>query len=139
KPKPKDEPKNPFENKELPGMRVQGPSNLPDLRGYGPGNAVFTALLRTDRLRGTRFEPSVRRMIQMVPDYRIALDNTSIDPISDLDSMFMASARPQYIQHTFLAVRHQLSEAEMQERLARRFEAELGWTRFRSFPVRDLI
>lgn len=139
KPKPKKEEANPFEGESLPGTRIEGPSNLPDLKGYGPGNAVFTALLRTDRLRQTRYEPAVRKILELVPDYRIVLENTNIDPISDLDSMFMASSRPQYIQYTFLAVRHRLENEELQKRLARRYEATMEWENHKSFPVRDLI
>ena len=100
---------------------------------------MYTALVRNDRLRGTPLQEVVTHILKLVPDYRIALDNTDIDPVRDLDSMFMASARPQYIQHTFLAVRHRMSDADMQERLARRFGDGLAWSDYNGIPIRDLI
>lgn len=124
---------------ELPGIDRSGPNKLPSMESYGPGNAIFSALLRLDRLRGTPFEESVRRVLEVVPDYRIALEGTTIDPVQDLDSLFMASAAPQYLQQTFLAVRHRLDEDTMRSRLDRRFGSPMQWTTYRGVQVRDLV
>lgn len=135
----KKEPKNAFEGKELPGLDRSGPNSLPAMEGYGPGNAIFSAILRLDRLRGTPFEEPTRRVLEVVPDYRIALEGTGIDPVKDLDSLFMASAAPQYLQQTFLAVRHNLSTDAMKEKLDRRFESEIKWSKYREIPIRELV
>jgi hypothetical protein len=130
---------NPFEAEELPGMDRSGPSGLPAMEGYGPGNAIFSALLRLDRVRGTAFEEPVRKIMELVPDYRIALENTGVDPINDLNSMFMASAQPQYLQQTFLAVRHNLSDEAMKTALDGRFEAPMQWRPYRGIESRELV
>lgn len=131
--------KSPFEAEQMPGMDRSGPTGLPAMEGYGPGNAIFSALLRLDRVRGTAFEEPVRKIMELVPDYRIALESTGVDPINDLNSMFMASAQPQYLQQTFLAVRHNLSDAAIKTALDSRFEAPMQWRPYRGVESRELV
>lgn len=130
---------NPFEAQELPGLQRSGPADLPQMEGYGPGNAIFSALLRLDRVRDTPLEEPVRRILRVVPDYRIALENTGIDPVRDLDTMFMASAMPQYVQHTFLAVRHGLSSQELKASLDYRYTTPMAWSEYRGYDWRPLV
>lgn len=152
KPAPKDEPKKDDEKKEkpsaqkekqevkvakksstfdpkkpLPGVDRGGPTQIPSLKNYGPGNAAVTALVRLDRVRGTLYEDGVRQLMRKVPDFRILAGHTGLDPIRDLDSFFMASARPQYIQESFLAVRHSMSESEIKDVLDKRFREAIPW------------
>lgn len=123
----------------VPGIERAGPSNLPDMRDYGPGNARVTSLVRIDRIRGSDFEPYVDDLIRAIPDYRIALDGTGFDPVADIDSFFMATANPEYVQHTFLAVRHRVDNDELQQTLDDRFRDELPWEIDDGRPVRRLV
>ncbi len=141
KPEKPKKPQNAFQGKELPGLDRSGPNDLPSMEGYGPGNAIFTALVRFDRVRGTSFEEPTRKILQNVPDYRIVLENSDVDPVTDLDSMFMASAAPQYLQRTFLAIRHKLPNKELESKLDYRFanSEPMKWRKFNKTKVRDLV
>jgi hypothetical protein len=99
----------------------------------------MTALVRIDRLRGTLYEDQMRQLLQAVPDFRILAHSTGFDPIDDIDSFFMASPRPQYIQYTFLAVRHQKTQDEIKDVLDRRFKDPVPWETKGEFAVRKLI
>ena len=124
---------------DLPGLDRAGPNGLPAMEGFGPGNAVFSALVRLDRIRGSRFETPARELLEAVPDYRILLQGTEVDPLADIDSMFMASAEPMYIEQTFLAVRHRLGADELRRRLDQRFEAKIAWASSGGHPTRELV
>jgi hypothetical protein len=135
-----DEDHSPFRaDQPLPGLEREGPTNIPDLKHYGPGNARITALVRMDRLRDTLYEEPVRKVMQAVPDFRILAHSTGFDPIDDIDSFFMASAKPQYVQHTFLAVRHGKTHDEIREVLDRRFRDPIEWETFGEYAVRRLV
>ncbi len=139
-PKEQDPPENPYARGEsLAGIDRSGPSGLPDMEAYGPGNVIYSALVRVDRIRGTSFEEVTRRILENVPDYRIALHNTGVDPVNDIDSIFMASARPRYLQHTFLAVRHNLEDAEIRGRLENRFVENAPWYDYKGYTTRALV
>lgn len=126
---------------EIPGIDRSSPSNLPDLRTYAPGNARITSLVRTDRLRDTELEPYVETLLRAVPDYRIALEGTRLDPVEELDSIFMATANPEHLHETFLAVRHSFETEAFQTMLDERFDESMEWeTRPESdHPVRPLV
>ncbi len=123
----------------LPAIDRDSPSNLPDLRHYGPGNARVTALVRTDMLRGTELADPARDLMAVIPDYRIALEGTGLDPIDELGAIFMASANPQWLHETFLAARHDQSVDEMRQTLDRRFEEDISWEVDGDHPVRPLV
>ncbi len=123
----------------LPGLERGGPSNLPTLKNYAPGNARFTALIQFDELRGAPYEESVRKLVRLVPDYRILLDGSETDPIAAFDALFSASADPRYLQETFLAVRHSLGEAGIKEALAARYVDEITWTTYGGYPIRAMV
>ncbi len=127
------------DGEKMPGLNAGGPSDLPDLKGYGPGNARFTALIRLDRLREAAYADNLGKLFEAVPDYRILLQSTDIDPMRDLDSIFMASANPQYLQETFLAVRHHMDDARLKEVLASRFADEVPWEKFGTYDIRALV
>ena len=124
---------------ELPGIDRSSPSNLPDLRHYGPGNARVTSLIRTDLLRGTELSPHARDIMAAIPDHRIALEGTGLDPIEELDAIFMASANPQWLHETFLAARHSQSTDDMRQMLDRRFNEDIPWEVDGDRPVRPLV
>ena len=127
------------EGKQLPGVDRGGPNEIPNLKNYGPGNARMTGLVRVDRVRGTPYEDAIRKVLQNVPDFRILAHSTGFDPIDDMNSFFMASARPQYLQHTFLAVRHDKSNEEIKDVLDRRFQADAPWKSYEGKPIRKLV
>ncbi|MDY0062670.1 MAG: hypothetical protein RBU45_22860, partial [Myxococcota bacterium] len=132
----------PLEGPPLPppaGLRREGPSDLPTLQHYVPGNARLTALVRLDRLRGSPYEPLLRQILQAVPDYRILLQSTGADPLTAFDSLFIASASPRYVQETFLAIRHRWSDAEIRDILARRFDESVPWDHYGAYPTRNLV
>lgn len=145
KPEPPPEPPKPrtprdvYASGELPGLNRAGPNALPSLNGYGPGNAVFTALVRLDRIRGTEFEDDTRALIAAVPDYRILLEGTGVDPVRDFRSMFMASASPEYLDETFLAVRHRTGADALRAKLDQRFDPTLPWQQRGAMQIRPLV
>lgn len=140
---PREEPREPQRQRAqlegIPGVDRSSPSNLPDLRNYGPGNARMTALVRLDRLRGTSLEPHINTLLAVVPDYRILLDGTGVQAVQDLDTLFMASADPTHLHQTFLAARYSMSTEEMQAILDRRFADPLDWETDGAYPVRPLV
>ena len=123
----------------IPGVDRGGPSNLPDMRNYGPGNARVTALFRTDRMRDTEIGDLVGNLLKAVPDYRIALEGTDLDPVNELDSIFMASSNPEYLHNTFLAARHRYDNNEMQAILNNRLGDPIEWEIEGERPVRPLV
>lgn len=137
-PKPTSEPR-PAEFVKHPGVDRSSPSNLPDLRNYGPGNARMTALIRTDRLRDSSLAPYINTLVQAVPDYRILLEGTQLRPVHELDTIFMASADPTHLHETFLAVRHSYSTDELQGILDGRFADSLEWETEEGRPIRPLV
>ena len=116
-----------------------GPTNLPDMRSFAPGNARMSALIRVDQIRGQPYEDAVKEILRAVPDYRLLLGVDEVDPIRDMNWFFMASPDPRYIQHTFLAVRHELSDQRLVELLDQRYPNSPPWQTFEDLPVRDLV
>jgi hypothetical protein len=116
-----------------------GPNGLPDMRSFAPGNARMTALIRLDRVRGQPYESIVRKILRSLPDYRLLLGSPKVDPVRDLDSLFMASPDPRYVQNTFLAIRHSLSDERVVDLLDARYPDSPAWGTYESFPVRDLV
>ncbi|GEM_PF-5898245 len=116
-----------------------GPAGLPNISGYGPGNAVYSAMVRTDRIRGTAFEKAMRDLMSRIPDYRIVLENTTIDPIQNIDMLYIASAKPKRISETFLAMKHRMTNGLVMKKLDRRFRDVPPWTQLHKKPIRALL
>ena len=137
---PPEEPAPPatVDTPAVPAIDRSSPSNLPDMRHYGPGNARMTALVRLDRLRGAPYQHQASQLIQAVPDYRILLETTGLDPITELDAIFMASANPNHLHETFLAVRHRYDDRQLRELLDGRFAEPPPWNEGRR-PSRALV
>lgn len=123
----------------LPGMELAGPSKLPSFEHYAPGNARFMAMLRMDRLRGTKLAAGARQVLNVVPDYRIILDGQDVDPVKEFDTIFMASANPQRLRGTFLAVRHNMGTTRIKQVLGSRFEPAPAWIKYKGYDVRPLV
>jgi len=117
----------------------RGPNDLPDMRSFAPGNARMSALVRVDRMRGQPYEEGIRQILRALPDYRLLLGVPDFDPVRDMEWFFMTSPNPQYVQHTFLAVRHRLSAERVRELLDRRYPDPPAWETYREFPVRALV
>jgi len=130
----------PFENiGNHRALDRQGPNNLPDMRSFAPGNARMSALIRVDRIRDQPYADVVKKILRAVPDYRLLLGVPEVDPVRDMDWFFMASPNPRYIQHTFLAVRHRLSNERLTDLLDARYPDQPAWETYESLPVRDLV
>lgn len=137
--KTKAPPSTPSTAEALPGLEYDGPSNLPMLKNYAPGNARMTALIRLDTLRGTPYHEHTNALLQAVPDYRIILAESDTDAVRDFDAIFTASADPRYLQETFLVVKHSLGKKRMQQRLDDRFADPSPWTTYRGVATRDIV
>lgn len=140
--KPTTDPKKNLDNtvaSNLPGLEYSGPSNIPMLQNYAPGNARMTALIRLDVVRDTPYHKPAQKLFAAIPDYRIILDQSSTDPIRDFDAIFTASANPTYLQETFLVVKHSLGKEKIKQQLDARFAEPMEWTTYRGNAVRPIV
>lgn len=137
--KNKDNETNSVVSQGPPGLDRRGPSDLPAFDNYAPGNARMSVLLRLDRLRGTPYEAPTGRLLDSVPDFRILLEDTDIDPMKDFDAIFSATADPRYIQESFMVVRHSLGEQGMKDVLGQRYARPPEWKTYRGYPIRDMV
>ncbi|GEM_PF-3903703 len=136
---PADSNRPPSAEPDLPELDRAGPSNLPDLSGFAPGNALMSALIRMKPLRGQPYESEATRLLQRLPDYHILADASGVEPTRVIDSFFMASSNPRYIQRTFLAIRHNRSKPEIRQILDRRYPDPPPWDTVAGMPRRALI
>lgn len=123
----------------LPGLEYSGPSNLPMLKNYAPGNARMTALIRLDVLRDTPYHEPTKKLLAAVPDYRIILDGSSTDPVRSFDTIFTASANPMYLQETFLVVKHSLGKKALKAQLDARFDGAPEWSTYKGVQTRPIV
>lgn len=110
-------------------------ASMPKLKGMAPGNAKLVVLIRNDRVAGSRFEASVRRLYRAFPDYRFALGSSEIDPVSDVRAMLIATANPKLYAETFLAVAHDIPEDALKKTITRSFPTRLIWSTYRDRPL----
>ncbi|MGM0558567.1 MAG: hypothetical protein ACQEVA_19435 [Myxococcota bacterium] len=127
------------EQEKMPGVDRGGPNEIPNLRNYGPGNTRMTGLVRVSKIRGTPYEDGIRKLLENQPDFRILAHSTGFDPIEDMNSFFMASANPQYLQQTFIAVRHEKTDPDMKSLLDSRFQTKADWETHAGRPMRALV
>ena len=132
-------PAEPRDPNDLAGLRREGPTGLPDMRAYAPGNARMTALFRLDRLRGTSLDKPIARTLGAVPDFHILMHSTGVVPLRDIDSVFASSADPRYIQETFWALRHHVDNTILKRALGRRYAQPIPWTTYKGMPMRDIV
>ena len=109
--------------------------SMPDLHVLAPGNAKLIVLIRNDRLVGSRFENSVRRLFRSFPDYRFALGASEIDPVRDIDAMLIATSNPEYYADTFLVVAHHIPEDNLKRYVSNSFPTKIDWQEHNGRPI----
>ncbi len=109
--------------------------SMPKLQGLAPGNAKLIVLIRNDRVAGSRFEASIRRLFRAFPDYRFALGTSEIDPVNDIRALLIATANPKYYAETFLAVAHDIPEDRLKTAIGQSFPTRLIWSSHAGRPL----
>lgn len=109
--------------------------SMPNLHVLAPGNAKLIVLIRNDRVIGSRFENSIRRLFRAFPDYRVALGASEIDPVRDIQAMLIATANPQLYAETFLVVSHQIPAQNLQKYITASFPTRLKWQTHNNRPL----
>jgi hypothetical protein len=118
---------------DLGAKEPAAPDRLPavaDASAYGTGDARLTVVLRTDRVRDTRYAPAVRQLLGVFPDHQMLAVRTGLDPLGDLDSLLISTADPFDVTATFLAARYRFPEARLKrlfDRQAARGSGRIGW------------
>ncbi len=116
--------------------RVKGDmGSMPALKSIAPGNAKLIVLIRTERLKGTRFEASVRSLLKAFPDYQVTLGLSDIDPIDNIDAFLMATNNPELYANTFLAVSHRIKPAQLRAAIDASFPTPLRWEQHKGKPL----
>lgn len=108
--------------------------SMPNLHVLAPGNAKLIVLIRNDRVIGSKFENSVRRLFRAFPDYRVALGASEIDPVRDIQAMLIATANPQLYAETFLVVSHHIPADKLQKYITASFPTRLNWQTHNNRP-----
>jgi hypothetical protein len=99
---------------------------------YAPGDAALMLLLRMDRVRGSPYERSVRRLLEVFYDHKTILWSSGIDPIRDFETLLIATPNPYRVTQTFLAAQYTGGQPRMKralEHAARFKDRRLRWTR----------
>ena len=122
------------QQKRLAAVRADVDS-MPNLHVLAPGNARVIVLIRNDRLKGSRFESSVRRLFRAFPDYRVALGASEIDPVNDIHAMLIATANPNLYAETFLVVSHDIPQNQLKSYISASFPTRLTWSDHNGHPL----
>ncbi len=109
--------------------------SLPNLHVLAPGNARLIVLIRNDRVLGSAFENSVRKLFMAFPDYKMTLGASQIDPVRDLNAMLIATANPMYLAETFLVVSHNLPIADLKKYISASFPVKIDWKTHNGHPI----
>jgi hypothetical protein len=123
------------------GVPAEGPRAAGDASAYGPGDARLSLLLRADRIRGTRYVDDVRKALAPFPDDRMLRERVGLDPLTELDSILIATADPFDFNATFLAARYSFAEGRLRQGFARaaaRERRKLAWRTQAGRPVTPL-
>ncbi len=110
-------------------------ASMPNLHVLAPGNARVIVLIRNDRLKGSRFENSVRRLFRAFPDYRVALGASEIDPVNDIHAMLIATANPNLYAETFLVVSHDIPTEKLKSYISASFPTRITWGEHNGRPL----
>ena len=110
-------------------------ASMPNLHVLAPGNARVIVLIRNDRLKGSRFESSVRRLFRAFPDYRVALGASQIDPVNDIHAMLIATANPNLYAETFLVVSHDIPTEQLKTYISASFPTRINWSEHNGRPL----
>jgi hypothetical protein len=105
----------------------------PLLSDLAPGDAALILVLRMDRIQGSPYEASVRRLLQVFYDHKTLLWTSSgLDPVKDFETLLIATPNPYRLTRTFLAVRHRLPRHRIRralERSVRYGRGRMRWSR----------
>lgn len=110
-------------------------SSMPNLHVLAPGNAKLIVLIRNDRVIGSRFENSVRRLFKSFPDYRFTLGQSEIDPVHDIQALLIATANPELYAETFLVVSHKIPRDKLKKYITDSFPTRLLWKEHNGQPL----
>jgi hypothetical protein len=94
-----------------------------NLIAYFPKGHLVTALIRLDRLRGTRWATPAERLLRPMPDYRSWFGEQDAKLVERFDTLVISSPRPRDPTATTLAARSTMSRPQL-----RRFFAQQGTT-----------
>lgn len=122
------------DKKKLASVRADVAS-MPNLHVLAPGNARLIVLIRNDRVAGSRFENSVRRLFRAFPDYRFTLGASDIDPIRDIQALLIATANPKLYAETFLVVAHKIPPDTLKKNITQSFPTRLVWKKHHNRPL----
>jgi hypothetical protein len=112
---------------------VDGPSRLP------PG-AQLAMRIDMHRIGESALAPAVREFFRRVPDWYLLLHGSAIDPVEDLDRLFIATPDPRRRSRLVIAGRVRGGEAEMREavgNLATARGEEARWRSYHGLSVAD--
>jgi hypothetical protein len=136
--KSKKKPQRPAAGRPQPSSKaLPAPSAAPtldpsqvNLHPIAPGQAALMLLVRTDRLRGTPYEASVRQLLAVFYDFKTLLWQGGLDVVNDFDAILIATPNPYRVTQTFVAARHKLDSRPLQEALERSTSVagkRVGW------------
>jgi len=69
----------------------QSDSGTPVLAAYAPPGAQIALRLDMERVRASPLAAEVSRLLNVVPDWNLILEGSGIDPVADLNRLFVAS------------------------------------------------
>lgn len=84
-----------------------------NLLAYFPKGHLVTAMIRFDRLRGTRWAEPAEKLLAPMPDYRSLFGDASAKLVDRFDTLVISSPRPRDPTATTLAGRSTMSRAEL--------------------------
>ena len=114
----------------------------PVLSDLAPGDAALILVLRMDRIQGSPYEDSVRRLLQVFYDHKTLLWTSSgLDPVRDFETLLIATPNPYRVTRTFLAVRHRLPRHRIRRALERSVlvgNGRMRWSRLGKLQRGDI-
>ena len=101
-----------------------------NLLAYFPPGHVVTAMIRFDRLRGTRWAEPAEELLLPMPDYRSLFGDGNARLVDKFDTLVISSPRPQDPTATTLAGRSKMSRPELRRFFAQQ-KTPIAWTTVR--------
>jgi hypothetical protein len=105
------------EAEDQPASQPAAQAMAMDLRPYVPGGARLMIVLRTDRLRGTRWAAALDAVLSPMPDYQTMIAPSALPLVDTFDSVVIATPDARDVTATFLAGRTTRDEAEVKKAL----------------------
>jgi hypothetical protein len=118
-----DEPRAGADEPDAPEDEETGPV-VSDLKRYGPEGSRLTVLLRTDRLKAMPYAAAVDSLLMRLPDRRDLLEGTGLELYDAFDALLISTPNPRDPNVTFLAARHNLTDARLRDALDRAARAK---------------